>query len=35
MRIGYIGPVIGSHTGPGAIGLVFEGTMRFTVEPKQ
>lgn len=35
VRIGYIGPVIGSHTGPGAIGLVFEGTMRFTVEPKQ
>lgn len=34
VRIGYIGPVIGAHTGPGAIGLVFEGIKRFTVEPK-
>jgi DegV family protein with EDD domain len=34
VKIGYIGPVIGSHTGPGAIGLVFEGEKRFTIEQK-
>ncbi len=34
VKIGYIGPIIGSHTGPDAIGLVFEGTERFTIQPK-
>ena len=34
VKIGYIGPVIGAHTGPGAIGLVFESTKRLTVEKK-
>ncbi len=35
ITIGYIGPVIGSHTGPGTLGLVFEGTKRLTVEQKE
>lgn len=34
VKIGYIGPIIGSHTGPGAIGLVFEGEKRITAEPQ-
>ncbi len=34
ITLGYIGPVVGSHTGPGTLGLVFEGTKRLTVEQK-
>lgn len=35
VNIGYIGPVIGTHTGPGTIGLVFEGTKRLHVVNKE
>ncbi|HEY8423840.1 MAG TPA: DegV family protein [Clostridia bacterium] len=33
VEIGYIGPVIGSHTGPGTVGLVFEAEKRIEIEP--
>lgn len=33
VHIGYIGPIIGTHTGPGTIGLVFEGDKRIVIDP--
>ncbi|HEY8419692.1 MAG TPA: DegV family protein [Clostridia bacterium] len=33
VQIGYIGPVIGSHTGPGTVGLVFEADKRIEIDP--
>lgn len=35
VKIGYIGPVIGTHTGPGTVGLVFEGEKRIEIEPQK
>jgi DegV family protein with EDD domain len=32
VTIGYIGPIIGTHTGPGTLGLVFEGEKRLEVD---
>lgn len=32
VQIGYIGPVIGTHTGPGTVGLVFEADKRIVAE---
>ncbi|HEY8390656.1 MAG TPA: DegV family protein [Clostridia bacterium] len=32
VKIGYIGPIIGSHTGPGTVGLVFEGEKRIVID---
>lgn len=34
VKIGYIGPVIGSHTGPGTVALMFEGKKRIVKEKK-
>ncbi|HEY8423522.1 MAG TPA: DegV family protein [Clostridia bacterium] len=34
INIGYIGPVIGSHTGPGAVAIMFEGKKRIVKEKK-
>ncbi|NLC16267.1 MAG: DegV family protein [Clostridiales bacterium] len=34
IRIGYIGPIIGSHTGPGAVAIMFEGRKRIVKEKK-
>ncbi len=33
VKIGYIGPIIGTHTGPGTVGLVFEGEKRIEIDP--
>jgi DegV family protein with EDD domain len=35
VKIGYIGPIIGTHTGPGTIGLVFEGEKRIKIDPQK
>jgi len=35
VRIGYIGPIIGTHTGPGTLGLVFEGKKRIVADPQK
>lgn len=34
IRIGYIGPVIGSHAGPGTVAIMFEGKKRIVKEKK-